>query len=129
MAFTSEIDGHTVYFDAAPEHGGQGKGSRPKPLLLASLAGCSAMDVVSIANKMKIKLDDFNIDIEAELTEEHPKIYKKIHLIYEFWGDDLPFDKLDKAVQLSREKYCGVNAMLSKASDITYEIRLHRKNS
>lgn len=124
MAFSSEIDGHIIHIDSLKEHGGEGKGIRPKPLLLTALAGCSGMDVVSILKKMKIELKDFNIKVEAELTTEYPKYYNKIHLTYEFWGDNLPFAKLDKAIRLSQDQYCGVSAMLRKAADISYEIKI-----
>ena len=122
MVFDANLDGHHVIMDASPEVGGEDKGARPKPLLLASLAGCTGIDVVSILKKMRVELDGFRMEIGANLTEEHPKIYDKIMVTYYFKGKDLPMDKLEKAVQLSEEKYCGVSAMLKKAGLIEYEI-------
>lgn len=124
MAFSTDIEGEHLRFDAAEEHGGKGKGARPKPFVLAALAGCTAMDVASMLRKMKVELEDFNITVEAEMSNEHPKIYHKIHLIYEFKGKDLPLAKLEKAINLSQDQYCGVNAMLKKAAEISYEIKL-----
>ncbi len=122
MAFEAEVNGFKIKVDAIESVGGRNRGPRPKPLLLASLAGCTAMDVISILEKMRVKLDDFNIEIIAEQTEEHPKIYSQIKIFYKFKGKDLPMDKLEKAVKLSQELYCGVSAMLRKATELSYEI-------
>ncbi len=124
MAFESEINGHKLLIDANESVGGEDCGPRPKPLLLLALGGCTGMDVVSILKKMRVEVDNFNIDIDATPTKEHPVIYEKIHLVYEFTGKDLPMDKLKKAVDLSQERYCGVSAMLKKASDLTFEIKV-----
>lgn len=125
MAFEANIDDHRIIVDAIPEVGGMNKGPRPKPLLLVSLAGCTAMDVISILNKMKVEVQDFSLKVEADLTEQHPKQFKDIHIIYEFTGKDLPYDKINHAIELSQEKYCGVSATLKKAITISYEIRLN----
>ncbi|HPD64253.1 MAG TPA: OsmC family protein [Bacteroidia bacterium] len=126
MAFSTEIDGHSIQVDAHPEHGGSGKGPRPKPLLLAALAGCTAMDVVSILNKMKVEMRDFKVEVIANQTEEHPKVYDRFKLVYHVFGENIPQEKVEKAVDLSQEKYCGVSAMLKKAAELTYEIQLHQ---
>ncbi|HBH47550.1 MAG TPA: osmotically inducible protein C, partial [Bacteroidales bacterium] len=117
-------DGHSLQADAKKEFGGEGKGPRPKPLMLFALAGCTGMDVVSILAKMRVEVELFDIDIEAEMTEEHPKVYSKMHIIYKFSGKDLPMDKLEKAINLSQERYCGVSAMYRKAMDLTHEIKI-----
>ena len=122
MAFDVEIGGHKIKLDAAEEVGGEDKGVRPKPLMLVALAGCTGMDVVSILRKMRVELDDFNVRVEADMTEEHPKQYYKMKVIYEFKGKDLPMDKLQKAVNLSEERYCGVSASYKKAMEISTEI-------
>lgn len=122
MAFEAEVNGHKIVVDAVENVGGRDRGPRPKPLLLASLAGCTAMDVISILNKMRVEVEAFNVEVVAEQTEEHPKVYSHIKLIYKFKGKDLPMDKLQKAVDLSQERYCGVSAMLRKAAELTFEI-------
>ncbi|MDO9511896.1 MAG: OsmC family protein [Bacteroidales bacterium] len=122
MAFEAEVNNHKIMLDASENVGGKDRGPRPKPLLLVALAGCTGMDVVSILKKMRVKPDAFRMEADADMTEEHPKIYKNIRLTYFFKGTDLPMDKLQKAVELSQENYCGVSAMLKKASDFTYKI-------
>jgi putative redox protein len=110
--------GHIVSMDAPLENGGDGSAIGPKKLLLAGLAGCTGMDVVSILKKMHVDFDEFYMVTDAELTEEHPQVFIKIMLEYHFKGKDLPLEKLEHAVDLSHEKYCGVSAMLSVASPI-----------
>lgn len=122
MMFDSLVDDHHVIMDAPVNGGGEDKGPSPKKLMLTALAGCTGMDVVSILKKMRVELDNFNINIEADVTEEHPKHYKSMHIIYEFTGKDLPLDKLEKAVKLSQDQYCGVSFMYKKAMVITFEI-------
>ena len=124
MAFTAEVNGHKINLDAAPGVGGKNNGPRPKPLMLAALGGCTGMDVVSILKKMRVEFQGVNICVEGELTEEHPKQYSKMHVIYEFTGKNLPIDKLEKAVNLSDERYCGVSALYKKAIPVTSEIRI-----
>jgi len=124
MVFETEVDGHKIKVDAKEEVGGTGQGPRPKPLMMVALAGCTAMDVISILNKMRLDVEKFNVSIEGELTEEHPKHFAAMHIIYEFKGKDLPMDKLERAVQLSQENYCGVTASYKKAMKLTHEIRI-----
>lgn len=122
MLFESEAAEGSVLIDAAPEAGGQGKGLRPKAMMLTSLAGCSAMDIASLLKKMRAEVDDFKIDVEATLTDEHPKFYDKVHVIYHFFGSDFKKAKIEKAVNLSVERYCGVMEMFRKFAAITTEI-------
>lgn len=124
MAFEMDINGHIVTTDATAENGGNGLGPSPKALLLAGLIGCSGIDIMTITKKMRVEIEDVKVDIEAEAREEDPKIYTYIKVIYRFKGKDLTFDKLERAVKLSMEKYCGVAAMLEKAVPITYEIKI-----
>lgn len=124
MVFETDIGGHKILMDADKDVGGNDSGVRPRPLLLASLMGCTGMDVISILRKMRVDLDDLKIEVEADNVLEHPRVYENIHLIYRFWGKDLPKDKLNQAVKLSQKNYCPASAMLKKATDITYEIRV-----
>ena len=124
MAFKANVQGHEMMLDASEEVGGENRGPRPKPLMLTALAGCTGMDVVSILKKMKVEFDAFNVIVEGDLTEEHPKQFYKMNVIYEFKGNDLPLEKLKKAVSLSEERYCGVSATYRKAFEITSEIRI-----
>jgi len=124
MAFEASINGHQIIIDADPSSGGQNHGPRPKILLLAGLGGCTGMDVISILAKMKVVPEKFWMEITADLTEEHPKVFKQIKLIYYFKGDNLPLDKLEKAVNLSKDRYCGVSAILSKTAEMQIEIKI-----
>lgn len=122
MAFKAVVNNHEVTLDADIESGGMDTGPRPKPMILAALASCTAMDVVAILKKMQVTYEGLSLQVSGDLTDEHPKYYHKIHIIYSFKGNDLPMDKLQRAVELSQTKYCGVTAMLNKAATITYEI-------
>ena len=122
MAFEAEINGFKIILDADEAVGGENRGPRPKGLTLVSLAACTGMDVISILKKMRVVPEYFNVEVEGELTDEHPKYYHSIHLRYIFRGKDLPMAKLEKAVNLSQDRYCGVSAMLLKSSTLTHEI-------
>ena len=122
MAFDAEVDGFQIKLDAKKEVGGKDRGPRPKPLTLVSLGGCTGMDVISILGKMRVVPEYFNIEVSGELTDEHPKYFHTIKIKYIFRGKDLPMAKLEKAVNLSQERYCGVSAMLTKTAEITHEI-------
>lgn len=124
MQFDAVVNGHTIKMDAMPESGGNDIGPRPKELMLSALAGCTAMDVISILKKMRVEPDKFNVNVEAEITEEHPKHYEKMKLVYEFHGKNLPMDKLEKAVELSQERYCGVSFMYRKMMELSHEIKV-----
>jgi putative redox protein len=126
MAFEALVNEHKILMDASPEVGGRNAGPRPKPLLMVSLAGCTGMDVISILKKMKVEVTGFNVLVEGTLTEEHPKQFTAMHLIYEFTGHNLPPDKIERAIELSQEKYCGVSATLKKAIKISYEIKINK---
>ena len=125
MAFEATVNEHRIVLDASPEVGGKNLGPRPKPLLMVSLAGCTGMDVISILKKMKVTLTGFNVKVVGDLTDDHPKQYTALKLLYEFTGHDLPLDKIKHAIELSMQKYCGVSATLRKSLEITYEIQLH----
>jgi putative redox protein len=122
LAFRAEQDGHTFMLDASAEAGGRDLGPRPKALLLSALGACTGIDVVTILEKMRVKLDGLHVQVSAELRDEHPRIYTGIHVRYVFRGKGLPLEKLERAVQLSEDTYCGVAAMLRPTVPITSEI-------
>lgn len=125
MAFEADVNGHKIMLDAGEQFGGRDLGPRPKPLMLVALAGCTAMDVVSILTKMRVELDHFDVRVEGEQSEEQPVHYTGMHIIYEFWGKNLPDDKLEKAITLSHERYCGVSAVYRKAMPVTHTYVVH----
>ena len=120
MYMTAEASGITVDMDAKAEAGGQGKGQSPKELVLAGLAGCTGMDVIAILRKMRALPSSLKIEIEADQTTDHPKVFSKIHVKYLVSGGDK--EKVQKAVDLSQNQYCGVSAMLAKTATMTHEI-------
>jgi putative redox protein len=123
MSFVNNIDGFTNIVDAAKEFGGNDRGPSPKKLILAALAGCTGMDIVSLLQKMREPLSSLELKIEAEMTDEHPKVYSDILICYVFKAsDNLDKAKVEKAVNMSQETYCGVAAMLKKASTMKFEI-------
>jgi putative redox protein len=122
MAFEAAIGSHNVIMDTVVEGGGEDSGPPPKKLLLATLAVCTGMDVVLLLQKMRVEYSDFDIVTEADLTEEHPKVFSHVEIIYRIKVDAASRDKVEKAVGLSQEKYCGISAMLRKNSPIAYRI-------
>jgi len=123
MLFESVTDEGSVLIDADEAVGGENKGLRPKKMMLTSLAGCTAMDVVSLLKKMRAEVDGFKVLVEANLTNEHPKYYDKVHVTYQFFGSDFKKDKIVKSVNLSVERYCGVMEMFRQFADLTTEIK------
>ena len=95
----------------------------PKAMMLSSLAVCSGLDIVAILKKMKVELDDFKINTVARLTEEHPKYYDEVTVVYHFFASEIEKDKFEKAVDLSITKYCGVMEMFRNFSKIKTEIK------
>ncbi len=128
MAFESNNpSGHNLRIDAGPDDGGEGSGLRPKALMLSGLAGCSGLDVASLIKKMKLEVDDFTIETIANLTDEHPKYYDSVVIEYHFYGSNLKEDKLQRAVDLSVEKYCGVMEMFRRFAQLEIKTVFHHK--
>lgn len=116
--------GHILTLDSASEHGGQNAGFRPMELLLIGLAGCTAMDVISILNKKRVNVTGFEVNVRGERAETHPRVYTKIHVEYVVRGPDIPSEAVERAIQLSEEKYCSASAMLGEVAEITSSYRI-----
>ena len=125
IAFDTEIGDFTVRMDSASPEGNH-TGPSPKRMVLAALMCCTGMDVASLLNKMRVKYDEFYIEGQAPLTPEHPKTFERIFLRYVIRGSDVSRSKVEKAVNLSQEKYCGVSEMLKKHCPIEWEIVISR---
>lgn len=124
MAFEGKSEsGNTLLLDASSQAGGEGKGQTPMEAVLTALGGCTGIDVVSILNKMRVELDTFNLEIDAERAEDHPKVFTKINIHYSLTGKDLDESKVRKAVNLTQDKYCSVSKSLK--ADITYSFSLN----
>jgi len=125
MKFDTEVNGHHFMMDSALNNDGEDAGPRPKPLMLAALAGCTGMDVVSLLKKMRQEIEYFNVKVEGDTDDQHPHPFVKMHIIYEFRGKDLDMEKIEKAISLSMERYCGVSAVYRKAQiEFSHEIRI-----
>ena len=124
MCFEADVNGYKISIDSDPEFGGKNRGPTPKPLMMVALAGCTGMDVVSLLNKMRVEYDSMNVLVEGDLTEEHPKHFAKMKVIYEIRGRNIDPVKVDKAVSMSKEKYCGVSYSYKQAMEVEYEIKI-----
>jgi putative redox protein len=124
LSFEADVKGFKILLDADPEHGGQGNGPKPKPLMMVALAGCTGMDLVSLMNKMRVPYEKLNIRVIGDISEDHPKKFLKMKVIYEVTGKNIDIKKIEKAVELSKEKYCGVSASYKEAMEIDHEIKI-----
>ncbi len=126
MQFESDNpSGKTVIMDTGVEGRDKRFGLSPKAMMLSSIAGCSGLDIVPLLDKMKVIINDFKMVIEGELTEEHPKYYHTVRVDYHFYGKDLNEKKINRAVNLSVEKYCGVMEMFRRFAAIKTTVHIH----
>ncbi len=113
-----------VTMDGPDNFGGSDASIRPKELLLLSLGGCTSADVIAILQKKRVKLDDFSLNITAQSTDKHPKVYSSINLEYIFSGNNIKEKDVERAIELSQNVYCGVTAMLQKVVEITHNYKI-----
>jgi len=126
ITFVGKADSnHWVTMDGPKNFSGSEAASRPMELLLLSLGGCTASDVASILTKKRVDIKKFEINLNAERAEEHPKIFTKIHMEYIFTGNNIKKDDIERAIDLSQNKYCSVSAMLNKTVDITNSYKIN----
>ena len=125
MTFVGESgSGHSVVMDGAPEAGGRNLGIRPMEMLLLGLGGCTAFDVVSILRKSRQNVADCEVEIEAERANEVPRVFTDIKIHFIISGKDLDPAKVERAVNLSADKYCSASRMLEKAAKITHDFEI-----
>ena len=125
VSFVAETgSGHALVVDGAPDAGGRNLGPRPMELVLAGAAACTAFDVVWILRKARQSISDCVVEAEAERAEEDPRVFTKIHLRYRIRGEGLNSAQVERAVKLSKEKYCSATLMLAKTAEISFEIVL-----
>lgn len=117
--------GHSLVLDARPEAGGENKGPRPAELVLAALGGCTGMDVASILRKMRVRFDRLGVELQGKEADDHPKVYTEVDVIYRIDGPDLPPDKVERAIALSRDRYCVVAGMIKDRVRIRYAYSLN----
>ncbi|HPN38122.1 MAG TPA: OsmC family protein [Melioribacteraceae bacterium] len=125
VTFAGKTDSnHWVMMDGPESFGGSDAAIRPKELLLLALGGCTGSDVITILEKKRIKVESFDINLTAEMQETHPQVYTKINIEYVFKGSNIPEKDVERAIELSQDKYCSVTAMLQKAVEITHSFRI-----
>ena len=125
MMFVGESgSGHAVVMDGAPEYGGRNLGIRPMEMLLIGLGGCTAFDVVQILRKGREQVTDCEVEVSGERAETDPKVFTKIHMEYRVSGRNLAPSKVERAIQLSKEKYCSASIMLGAVAEITYDFKV-----
>jgi putative redox protein len=126
LSFAGTADSrHWVIMDTDESSGGSAGSATPLELVLLGLGGCTSMDVVSILQKMRVSLNRYEITLDAERAENHPKVFTKIRIEYRFWGSDIDPQKVEKAIGMSMTKYCTVSAMLGKAVPIEHDYRIN----
>jgi putative redox protein len=116
--------GHTLSMDADEESGGHNTGFRPMELLLVGFGGCSGMDVISILRKKRQQVTGLEINVKGEKSDTAPKIYKEVQIEYVVKGKGVEKGAVERAIELSLEKYCSVGATLAKAGTITHSYRI-----
>ncbi len=122
MAFSGATpSGHEIKMDAAEEIGGENSGARPTELLLNAVAGCTGIDIISILQKMRLEPTSFEMQVKGERADDHPKRFTAIHIHYALEGE-LPDDKVVRAIQLSKDKYCSVSHSLNANITVSYSI-------
>jgi putative redox protein len=125
ISFVCETgSGHSVVIDGAPEHGGRNIGPRPMELVLTGTAACTAVDVMLILRKARQPVADCVVEVDAERAAADPKVFTRIHLRYRVAGRGLDPRHVERAVRLSKEKYCSATLMLGKTAEITYEVAI-----
>lgn len=125
VSFVAEAgSGHAIVVDGAPEAGGRNLGMRPMELVLAGAASCTAFDVVWILKKARQPVADCVVEAEAERAPVEPKVFTRIHLKYVIAGRGLDARQVERAVKLSKEKYCSATTMLERVAEITYEVSI-----
>ena len=115
---------HWVTLDGPEDFGGFSAGPRPMELILLGLAGCAAMDVLSILRKKRVKLSNFNMHVDAERAKDHPKVFTKIKFNYIFSGKNIrPLD-IERSIELTEGKYCSATAMLKDVVEIIHDYKI-----
>jgi len=126
VSFVAETgSGHAVVVDGSPDAGGRNLGPRPMELVLAGTAACTAFDVVWILKKARQPISACVVDAEAERAPTDPKVFTRLHFVYRIRGENLNAAQVERAVKLSKEKYCSATLMLAKTAAISYEIRIN----
>ncbi len=121
--------GHWVSMDAAQKFGGEDAGARPLELFLLGLGGCTSMDIISILKKKRVHLEFYECYLEAERVEEHPRVFSRVKIKLIFYGDAIPKQAVERAIELSHTKYCSASAMVEKTAEIEIDYQIKKKRT
>lgn len=125
MAFLAETgSGHAVVMDGAPDGGGRNLGPRPMEMVLLGTGGCTAYDVVLILKRGRADIRGCEVTLQADRAEQDPKVFTRINFHYRVTGRNLNPATVERAVQLSKDKYCSASIMLGKSAEITHTIEI-----
>jgi putative redox protein len=125
MTFVAESgSGHAVVVDAAPDVGGRNLGARPMELVLMGTAACTAIDVVHILRKARQPVTGCVVETDAERAADDPKVFTKIHFHYAVTGKGLATAQVERAIKLSKEKYCSATIMLAKSAEVSFDFEV-----
>ncbi|KAB2909773.1 MAG: OsmC family protein [Ignavibacteriales bacterium] len=128
ISFAGRTDSnHWITMDGPEDFGGNNAGIRPKELMLLAIAGCTGSDVVSILQKKRVNVRTFEIKISADQTDDHPKVFTALHIEYIFKGKDIKEADVQRAIELSQTKYCGVTKMYEKAMTVTHSYTIENE--
>ncbi len=123
-AYSDQNRNYEILLDTSKEAGGRDEGMKPTDLVLVGLAGCSSMDIVSILKKKRQNIIDYKVKVTGERAENHPKVFTKISIIYEIKGENIDENAVKRAIELSKDKYCSVWAMLKNGIDIKWSYKI-----
>jgi len=127
LSFTGTADGsYLIPLDASKTAGGHDLGFRPLQLFAVGLVGCTGMDVISILQKKRQEVTEFEVSAEIERADQHPKVFTKIILTYTVTGKHISEEAVERAVELSEKRYCGAQAMLQETAEITHKIVINK---
>ena len=125
MAFEAETgSGHTIVVDGPPDAGGKNQGPRPMEMLLVGMGACSSVDVISILKKSRLEIHDCNVEVTAQRAEDHPKVFTDIHLHFVITGKEFKDKTVERAIELSAEKYCSASIMLGATAKVTHDYEI-----
>lgn len=126
-AYSEDAEDYSILLDTSRENGGGGSGMKPTDMLLVSVGGCSSMDIVSILKKKRQEIISYSVTVEGERSQEHPRVFTKIWLKYEIKGKNIEEAAVRRAIELSKDKYCSVWAMLCKAAEIEWSYKIENE--
>lgn len=125
-AFEGQTEsGHRLLLDASLKAGGENRGPTPMETVLVALGGCTGIDVVAILEKMRVKVEDLRVELEAGRAEEPPQVFTQVNMVYKLWGTSLPEEKVKQAVKLTQEKYCSVLHMINKTAKVEFKYEIN----